>query len=90
MCYTTFEKKTASTNALHLRLVEVATQSEADANKARTDLQDLQPRLVEAALEPKLASGDLDKAQNSPPDRSMPEKKTVTSTDEDAKSSSSP
>lgn len=48
-------------DASHLPLVEVTTCSKVDANKAQTDIQNSQARIVEAEYEANLSWGDLDK-----------------------------
>lgn len=59
----TFKRELANAKASHWRLVEVINLSEADANKAQTDTQDSQTRLIEVEQETKLAREDLDKVR---------------------------
>lgn len=59
----TLKKKLASAVALKFRLVKVATRSETDTFKARTDLQNLRARVVKVELEAMLAREDLDKVR---------------------------
>lgn len=57
----TLETELVDAKTLHLRLVQVATRSEADFNKARTDLRHFQAHLGEVEQEVKLAREDLGK-----------------------------
>lgn len=54
------EKEFASVNASHSQLDDMATRSEADASRIRTDIRDVQARLVETAQEVMLGREDLD------------------------------
>lgn len=56
---TSLETELPSAKAFHLQLGEVATFSEADANKLRTGLQKSQARLIEVEQEMKLARKDF-------------------------------
>lgn len=49
------KRELVNAKASHPRLVEAGTCSEADANEARTDLQNLQARLVEVGQGAKMA-----------------------------------
>lgn len=51
----------ANAKTSRLRLADVATRDEADADKARTDWQNAQVRLVETQQEAKMARGGLAK-----------------------------
>lgn len=56
----TLETELTTAKALHSRLLEVSTRSEADANKTRTNLQDAQARLVEVEQKEELTRKGLD------------------------------
>lgn len=58
-----FETERSSAEDTHLRLAELATHSEADANRARTDLRDAQARLFVVEQKAKLARKALDKVR---------------------------